>query len=64
MYIYKPRFDVHKYRPAVPSDDTPDGGPLDNVSLEPYVPERKTQHPSVLHTCVPFRLTVLTTEPV
>ncbi len=61
--MYKPQFDVREYRSAVPTDDTTDQHtvePLDSVSLDPYVPEKKSELSDTLHMCVPYRLTTLT----
>jgi hypothetical protein len=63
--MYKPKFDLRKYRADVPADDTPAGAdePLDFATLEPYVPESKPQQPLPLHTRLPRRLGLLTAEP-
>jgi len=61
----KPKFDVRKYRPAVPADDTSARAdePLGNVTDEIYVPQSKKPAPVAFHTRLARRLPVLTAEP-
>ena len=65
MSVYKPKFDATKYRPDVPEHAVPTSAdePVYNVTLEPYVPDRKKLLPPVLHTRT-HRFGALTAEPL
>ena len=66
MPVYKPKFDIRKYRDNVPADDCPADvdEPVYNVSLEPYIPEKKPQQSIPLHTRLVNRFGAMTAEPL
>jgi hypothetical protein len=66
MPVYKPKFDIRKYRDNVPADDCPADvdEPVYNVSLEPYVPEKKLQQSIPLHTRLVNSFGAMTAEPL
>ena len=65
MSVYKPKFVLSTYRPDVPEHAVPTSAdePVYNVTLEPYVPDRKKLLPPVLHTRL-NRFGALTAEPL
>ena len=62
---YKPQFVLTTYRSDVPEDAFPVSAdePLDNVTLEPYVPDKKPQQLLPIHTRT-NRFAVTTAEPL
>jgi len=65
MSAYKPTFNIQKYRSVFAADAFParDDEPVYNVSLKPFVPERKKPVPVTLHTRL-NRLGTMTAEPL